>query len=179
MLKNFSIFVIFSLFSESIGRVSSLDEEYRSSLRRSFGGRRSRASVWDKCSKQSILTDGEIKCDINNGRGNYPIETAVCTATCKDGYLLIGTTFDFYTTLLFKILSYLISKVIWGNKKAICPHWKGSPVHDWDLELGKCIPDPPVTDCSIVVTNDASTDIFLRVATEVRSRWAKHFLRGE
>ena len=112
MLKNFSIFVIFSFFSESIGRGSSLDEEYRSSLRRSFGGRGSRVSVWDKCSKQSVLTDGVIKCDINNGRGNYPIETAVCTATCKDGYLLIGKTFDFYTTLVTKILSNLISKVI-------------------------------------------------------------------
>ena len=87
MLKNFSIFVIFSLFSESIGRGSSLDEEYRSSLRRSFG------SVWDKCSKQTI-TDGEIKCDINSGRGDYSIETAVCTATCNDGYLMIGMIFN-------------------------------------------------------------------------------------
>ena len=91
MLKNFSIFVIFSFFSESIGRGSSLDEEYRSSLRRSFG------SVWDKCSKQTI-TDGEIKCDIKNGQG-MNIETAVCTATCKDGYLLIGKTFDFIQPL--------------------------------------------------------------------------------
>ena len=168
----------FSFFTESIGRVSSLDEEYRSSLRRSFGGRGSRVSVWDKCSKQSVLTDGVIKCDINNGRGNYPIETAVCTATCRDGYLLIGTTFDFFMKPLYlKILSYLISTVIWGNKEAICPHWKGSPVHDWNLELGDCIPDPPVTDCSIVVTNDASTDIFLRVATKVRSRWAKSLIK--
>ena len=69
-----------------------------------------------------------------------------------------------------KILSYLIPIVILGNKKAICPYWVGSPIHDWDLELGQCIPDPPLTDCSILVTNDASTDIFLRVVTEVRSR---------
>ena len=98
MLKNLSIFVIFSFFSESIGRDSSLDElvpeRIVDSYSKSFGRKRSRASVWDKCSKQTI-TDGEIKCDINNGRGNYPIETAVCTATCSDGYLLLGTTFDF------------------------------------------------------------------------------------
>ena len=74
-------------------------------------------------------------------------------------------------------LSYLISIVIWGNKEATCPHLKRwTPVHDWDSELGQCIPDPPVTDCSIVVTNDASTDMFLRVATEIRSRWAKTFI---
>ena len=97
MLKNISIFVIFSFFSTSVEQALSRSYGNRggySSSRRSIGGQRSRASVWDKCSKQTI-TDGEIKCDINNGRGNYPIETAVCTATCKDGYLLIGTTFDF------------------------------------------------------------------------------------
>ena len=47
------------------------------------------------------------------------------------------------------------------------------------MELGQCIPDPPVTDCSILVTNDASTDIFLRVATEVRSRLAKSLLKEQ
>ena len=96
MLKNISIFVIFSFFSTSVEQAPSRSYKNRggySSSRGSFDGQRSRALVWDKCSKQTI-TDGEITCDINNGRGDYSIETAVCSATCKDGYLLIGTTFD-------------------------------------------------------------------------------------
>ena len=136
MLKNISIFVFFSFFSGSIEQDSSLDEpgpvrsyksrsssswstrggSSRGGSRSSFrGGQKSRASIWDKCSKQTI-TDGEIKCDINNGRGNYPIETAVCTATCKDGYLMIGMTFDFFfqkSFLVFcvlKVLFYLTQK---------------------------------------------------------------------
>jgi len=116
MLKNISIFVFFSFFCGSIEQDSSLDEpgpvrSYKSrsssswsrggGSRRSFrGGQRSKASIWDKCSKQ-IITDGEIECDINGGRGNYPIETAVCTATCKDGYLMIGMTFDSFFRNLF------------------------------------------------------------------------------
>ena len=98
MLKNISIFVIFSFFSSSVEQDPSRSYKNRgsgySSSRRSYGGsRRSRASVWDKCSKQTI-TDGEIKCDINSGRGDYSIETAVCTATCNDGYLMIGMIFN-------------------------------------------------------------------------------------
>ena len=92
MLKNISIFVIFSFFSGSIGQWSNRKSPRHGSKPR-YGGQRSRPSVWDKCSNQTI-TDGEIKCDINGGRGNYPIETAVCTATCRDGYLMIGMTFD-------------------------------------------------------------------------------------
>ena len=49
-------------------------------------------------SGKQIITDGEIKFDINNERGNS-IESAVSTATCKDGYLmisLIGKTFDVF-----------------------------------------------------------------------------------
>ena len=131
MLKNISIFVFFSFFSGSIEQDSSLDEpdpvrSYKSRSRSSWsprsgsrsssrGGQRSRASIWDKCSKQTI-TDGEIKCDINNGRGNYPIETAVCTATCKDGYMMIGMTFDiffqksFLVFCVLKVLFYLTQK---------------------------------------------------------------------
>ena len=110
MLKNISIFVIFSFFSTSVEQATSRSYENRrgySSSRRSFGEQRSRASVWDKCSKQTI-TDGEIKCDINNGRGDYSIETAVCSATCKDGYLLIGTTFD----VLFNPCNTLVINVL-------------------------------------------------------------------
>ena len=96
MLKKVSIFVIFSFFSSSVEQDPSRSYKNRgsgySSSRRSYGGsRRSRAS--DKCSMQTI-TDGEIKCDINSGRGDYSIETAVCTATCNDGYLMIGMIFN-------------------------------------------------------------------------------------
>ena len=121
MLKNISIFVIFSFFSGSIGQWSNRGSSGypRHGSSRGYGGQRSRPSVWDKCSNQTI-TDGEIKCDINGGRGNYPIETAVCTATCRDGYLMIGMTFDSFFSYpattrdsrVPKILSDLISIVI-------------------------------------------------------------------
>ena len=110
MLKNISIFVIFSFFSGSIGQWSNRGSSGypRHGSSRGYGGQRSRPSVWDKCSKQTI-TDGEIKCDINGGRGNYPIETAVCTATCRDGYLMIGMTFDsFYPPKGFPCTQNLI-----------------------------------------------------------------------
>ena len=116
MLKNISIFVIFSFFSGSIEQDPTRGRSSRGGYRGNFrGGQRSRASIWDKCSKQTI-TDGEIKCDINSGRGNYPIETAVCTATCKDGYLMIGMTFDsffknfFLVFCVLKVLFYLTQK---------------------------------------------------------------------
>ena len=116
MLKNISIFLFFSILTDSSGSRSGSRPGSRSGSRSSWGfkfGSRStnsgsypgssndwkpRPSVWDKCSKQNI-TNGEINCDINRGTGNYPIETADCTATCDNGYMLIGMTFDIFSSL--------------------------------------------------------------------------------
>ena len=49
--------------------------------------------------------------------------------------------------------------------------WRDHHIVLWSLlESPENVPEPPETDCSIIVTNEASTDIFLRAVTEVRSR---------
>ena len=58
-----------------------------------YGTTEATSSVWQKCSRPSIL-HGDMNCEINWGGGYYPIQTADCKATCEDGYMLIGMALD-------------------------------------------------------------------------------------